>query len=197
MDSIKRIWHKLWQTKLPWWLLGMPAGGLLMLAAGALAVTGFQFTMAATSTTEFCLSCHEMSDNIEKDYKLSIHYHNAKGIQATCADCHIPAPFIPKMERKLRATAEVYYSITGKIDTPEKFAEHKWAMASKVWAEMKANDSRECRACHDIENMNLAAQSKQAARRHDPEKMKAANMTCIDCHKGVAHSLPEPPMVDE
>jgi cytochrome c-type protein NapC len=65
-------------------------------------------------------------------------------------------------------------------------------MANAVWAKMKANDSRECRECHALESMDLAHQSKSAAKRH-ARVQKQGGKTCIDCHTGVAHQQPDAP----
>jgi nitrate/TMAO reductase-like tetraheme cytochrome c subunit len=54
---------------------------------------------------------------------------------------------------------------------------------------MKASDSRECRNCHTWEAMDPHKQTARAQ-----EKMaegQKEGKTCIDCHKGIAHSLPK------
>ena len=81
--------------------------------------------------------------------------------------------------------------ILGTIDTKEKFEAHRADMAERVWAEMRSNDSRECRNCHALGTMNLEIQDKRAARRHTLERKQEKGETCIDCHQGVAHELPE------
>jgi len=75
------------------------------------------------------------------------------------------------------------------IDTPEKFEAHRAEMAQSVWATMKANDSLECRNCHAVEHMDFKLQDPKAA-----DLMQAGferGDTCIDCHKGIAHKLPD------
>ena len=64
-------------------------------------------------------------------------------------------------------------------------------MASRVWAKMKATDSRECRSCHDFAHMALDTQSRSARARHSSAPDKGE--TCIDCHQGIAHTLPDEP----
>ena len=56
---------------------------------------------------------------------------------------------------------------------------------------MKANDSRECRNCHALESMELSKQDKSAQKKHTLERKLQKGETCIDCHKGIAHKLPE------
>ena len=50
------------------------------------------------------------------------------------------------------------------------------------------NDSAECRSCHTPAAMVFAKQPADAASAH--QSLATSGMTCIDCHKGVAHTLP-------
>jgi cytochrome c-type protein NapC len=54
---------------------------------------------------------------------------------------------------------------------------------------MKANDSLECRNCHSSESMDLTKQNPRAAQAHE-RSLFSGEKTCIDCHKGIAHKLP-------
>ena len=164
-------------------------GGLLFLG-GVLFTAVFSVGLSYTNTTEFCTSCHSMKINL-KEYKETPHYRNASGVRATCADCHVPKEFGPKIVAKVLAYKDVLHEILGTIDTKEKFEAHRWEMANRVWAKMKATDSRECRTCHTWDSMDLSEQDKSARRRHGraPDEGK----TCIDCHKGVAHEEPDEP----
>ena len=134
---------------------------------------------------EFCISCHEMEENVYQEYKPSIHYSNRTGVRAACSDCHVPKPWIHKMVRKIQASNEIYHKILGTVNTPEKFDEHRLTMAKSVWNTMKSTDSRECRNCHNFESMNPEFQRPRARKQH----MNAfkTGQTCIDCHKGIAH----------
>jgi len=58
------------------------------------------------------------------------------------------------------------------------------------WARLKANDSLECRNCHNYESMDLTRQSTRAAQIHQ-RWLVTREKTCIDCHKGIAHHLPD------
>lgn len=152
---------------------------------------GFNTVLELTNKMEFCISCHEMGDTPYKEYQQTVHYKNSSGVQATCADCHVPRPWIHKVVRKIEATREIYHMLAGTIDTPEKFEEHRWTMANRVWDSMRATDSRECRNCHDYDNMDLSEQDRYARKRHT--RGIDEGQTCIDCHQGVAHELPSKP----
>lgn len=158
---------------------------LLCIAIGGCLFAGMSTVIHSTSTDGFCLSCHEMKDNIyTESFQKSIHGSNRTGVKVVCADCHIPQEFVPKMARKIQATNEVWGHLTGVIDTPEKFEAHRGEMAKKEWARMKANDSRECRNCHDVSKL----QKKFMAPFHNASLKEGK--TCIDCHTGIAHKLP-------
>lgn len=167
---------------------------VIVFFAGFISFGGFNSILAHTNTMEFCTSCHSMKVNLE-EYKQTIHYKNASGVQADCADCHVPKAFFPKMKAKILAYKDVLHEILGTIDTPEKYEAHRWGMANAVWDKMRANDSRECRSCHDFDNMEFADQGRSARKKHPRAQLKGE--TCIDCHKGIAHEEPEEPEEEE
>ena len=178
------------QSRRPWWKGPACMGGMLILV-GVILFAGFNVALEATNTQEFCISCHTMRGNYEESKKAP-HFKNPSGVQAGCPDCHVPRQYGHKLVAKVLAAKDVWHEMLGTIDTPEKFEAHRWDMATRVWAKMKANDSRECRHCHDFKNMDLENQGKQASRRHT-RVMEKGGKTCIDCHAGIAHKQPEPP----
>ena len=178
-----------------WKLLATPSGsvslGVLVLGGALVGAAGFQafeVVIHETSTDAFCLVCHDQDIGLEMAG--TAHFDNATGMRAGCADCHLPHAFWPKVVYKTRAgVKDVYHTILGTIDTPEKFEAHRMHMATVTWKAMNANDSRECRHCHDESRWDLAAQSEKAREFHGPALAKGK--TCIDCHKGIAHELPQ------
>jgi len=149
---------------------------------------GFNTAMEMTNNEEFCISCHEMRDYVYEEYKDSVHYANRTGVRATCPDCHVPKEWTYKVVRKIKATNELFHKALGTIDTPEKFEKKRLQLARNVWKEMKDTDSRECRNCHDYASMDYAEQGRRSMQQH-AEGLDTGK-TCIDCHKGIAHSLP-------
>ncbi|MGD8843467.1 MAG: NapC/NirT family cytochrome c [Gammaproteobacteria bacterium] len=182
----------LWRRPRVWFLLGIPLGGFLMFFIGAIALGTFNKVMAYTNTLEFCTSCHEMKDFLFEEYKETVHYQNASGVRAVCSDCHVPHEWFPKVARKIQASfRELPAKVLGVIDTREKFDAKRLELAEDVWAGMKATNSRECRNCHSVEAMKLAEQDRSARKKHSLERMQKRGESCIDCHKGIAHKLPE------
>ena len=182
-NILKRFWQ--WFRKPS----RMAIGTIIILSAigGILSWVGFNYGLEKTNTELFCASCH-MQDAYP-EYLHSVHYQTRTGVGASCPDCHVPHEFGAKMKRKIIAAKEVYAHYTGKVDTLEKFNAHRLEMAQNEWARMKANDSKECRNCHNVDRMNFNDQRSVAARMH--QKMKTEGKTCIDCHKGIAHQLPD------
>jgi cytochrome c-type protein NapC len=96
---------------------------------------------------------------------------------------------VHKIVRKVQASNEVFHKVLGSIGTPEKFQAKRAQLAASVWKSMKATDSRECRNCHDFRSMDFSVQAERGGRLH--EQGFEEGKTCIDCHKGIAHSLPQ------
>ena len=155
---------------------------------------GFNTAMEATNKEAFCISCHEMEDNVYVEYQETIHYANRTGVRATCPDCHVPKEWHHKVVRKIQATNELFHKALGTIDTPEKFEAKRLRLAQNVWRAMESTDSRECRNCHDFDSMDFTAQGRRAVAQHSTGLEEGK--TCIDCHKGIAHQLPDMHEVD-
>ncbi len=58
--------------------------------AGIIFWGSFNTALEITNTEAFCVSCHEMYDNVYQELKPTIHYTNRSGVRATCPDCHVP-----------------------------------------------------------------------------------------------------------
>lgn len=159
---------------------------LFFMIVGVIFWGGFNTSMEVTNTLKFCISCHEMEENVYQEYKKTVHYNNRSGVRATCSDCHVPRPWIHKVIRKVQATNEVFHKLLGTIDTPEKFDAKRLKMAKNVWHAMKDTDSRECRNCHNFDSMAPESQKKRSRKQH--AKAMIDGNTCIDCHKGIAHT---------
>lgn len=157
---------------------------------GVLFWGGFNTALEVTNTERFCVSCHEMRDNVFAELKDTIHYTNRSGVRATCPDCHVPHNWTDKIARKMQASKEVWGKIFGTIDTREKFVGMRLELAQHEWARLKANNSLECRNCHGTDYMDLTKQSIRAQQAHGTFLL-TGQRTCIDCHKGIAHRLPD------
>ena len=81
-------------------------------------------------------------------------------------------------------------TMVGTISTEEKFRARRGYLAAREWQRMKNNDSKECRNCHDFDYMDFSEQGRRSVAQHS-SALAAGDKTCVDCHKGVAHRLPD------
>ncbi len=178
----RRIIEKICRRYLLVFLSGIFILGILFWGA-------FNTALEKTNNLAFCISCHEMKDNVYQEYRQSIHYRNRTGVRATCPDCHVPREWGHMLARKIRATNELMHKMLGSIDTPEKFQAKRLELARHVWQTMKDSDSRECRNCHNFNAMDMSRQKSRSRTIHRLSQQRGK--TCIDCHKGIAHHLPD------
>ncbi|GAA5317632.1 MAG: cytochrome c3 family protein [Candidatus Pelagadaptatus aseana] len=186
-EWLKKYWKTLNRPSVHFSLGFLTLGGFI---AGIIFWGGFNTAMEYTNTQQFCTGCHEMRDNVYAELKETIHYSNRSGVRAKCSDCHVPHDWTYKMARKMAASKEVWGKIFGTINTREKFLENRRRLAEHEWSRLKANNSRECRNCHEFDYMDFTRQSKRASEMHSTA-LASGEKTCIDCHKGIAHELPD------
>ncbi len=179
-----------------WTILTTPAATLSLafltlggFVGGVMFWGAFNTALELTNTEKFCTSCHEMKDNVYQELTNTVHFTNRSGVRASCPDCHVPHQWTDKIARKMQASKEVWGKIFGTINTREKFLDKRLELAKHEWARLKANDSLECRNCHSAVAMDFTKQTQRAADIHS-RYLLTGKATCIDCHKGIAHELP-------
>jgi len=185
--SLKTAWRALRSPSAKWSVLSLLVLGVVVGAAG---VIGTQVMVTVTGTNQFCsTSCHSMQW-VAKEYQASVHHVNRTGVQAGCHDCHIPHSYPAILFYKAKAGAkDVIGEMTGVISTEEKFNKERARMAKDVWDEYKENNSARCRTCHTFTPEIVAKQKDFVQPMH--QQFLAGAMTCVDCHKGIAHKAPE------
>ena len=182
---IVRLWTVIWRPSPRFAVVTLVVfGGIL----GILFWGAFNWGAEETDTLNFCISCHEMRDTVYQEYKQTIHYQNPFGVRAACPDCHVPHPWPLLIRRKIQASNELLHKMLGTINTVAEFHEHRLELAEQVWATMKANNSLACRNCHKVDAFAISKMSPEAQAVMIPGLK--AGLTCIDCHKGIAHHLP-------
>ncbi len=187
---LRRLRRALFSPSARWSVFALLAIGLV---AGAGSVIGTQVAVHVSGTDQFCgTTCHSHEKFVYPEHKQSAHYANRVGVRAMCVDCHVPHSYPAKLFFKAEAgMIDAYSELRGTIATQEKFDQERWRMANVVWEQMRANNSANCRSCHDPLAMDAKKQSEDAVSQH--KKFAAGKATCIDCHTGVAHKDPEAP----
>ena len=151
---------------------------------------GTQVMVVATGTNEFCGgACHSM-----QWVAASTRPAATRSTGPACRRAATIATFRTTTPRLLwyKAKAgikDVIGEMRGVIDTEEKFKKERARMAEHVWAEYKANNP-------PIAGPATRSLVRSSAKQKDfvrpmHEQFLAGQMTCIDCHKGIAHKLPE------
>ena len=183
MKLLKRFWKRLSTPS------KAAAGVVLFMGfiGGLLFWGAFNTGMEATNTEQFCSGCHAP---IVKEIRETIHYSNRSGVRAICSDCHVPHNWTDKIVRKVQASKELAFHFIGTIDTEEKFKARRGHLAHREWQRMKENNSQECRNCHQFNYMDFSEQGPRAVRQHSTT-LAVGDKTCVDCHKGIAHKLPD------
>lgn len=179
-----------WANSRNKWLLGIPLGGFIAFVLGAAALGTTNYVLHETSTTEFCYLCHSHEAFIKPEYEASSHFKNLSGVRAECADCHLPHDnWFELVWTKAVVSLDIIPEMMGKLDTAEKYEEHRAEMATAVWRQFRENDSKFCRSCHSVDAMDLENQERRTARQHT--RAAENGETCIDCHYGIVHVAPE------
>lgn len=188
--AVRRFFGWLFSPSAHWSVIALLLLGLLI---GFAATVGTQVAVAWSGTNEFCGSaCHSHALSVYPEYKASVHGSNRTGVQAKCSDCHIPHSYPTVLFYKAKAgIRDAVAEVQGVISTKEKFEKERWRLASHVWEEMRADNSANCRTCHNPDAWDEAKQGKSVVKQH--KKFKSGEATCIDCHTGVAHAEPKDP----
>ena len=184
---VRRTWRRLTSPSARWSVLSLLLIGIVL---GFLATAGTQVMVHATGTDAFCSgACHSMQW-VGKEHRQGIHQVNATGVKAGCHDCHVPHDYPYLLWYKARAgIKDAIGEMRGVISTEEKFKKERARLAGHVWEEYKSNDSQACRYCHQFSAEVIAKQKEFVRPMHQQALERKA--TCIDCHKGIAHTAPE------
>jgi len=186
MKWIINIWRTLTQ---PAKYLTLGTVGFSAFLMGIIFWGGFNTVLEATNTEAFCISCHSMESTPYKELQQTVHWSNRSGVRATCPDCHVPHNWSRKMARKMEASHDVWGWMLQTINTPEKYEAKRLEMASREWKRFDMDESLACKNCHNYDSMKWDVMSALAQKQM--KRAAETDQSCIDCHKGVAHKLPD------
>lgn len=156
-------------------------GGLIAAACiGAVSVG-----VKLTSTTSFCLSCHEMRV-YQDELMASSHAKDADGNEISCSQCHIPGGNVVRM-----LGAKTWMGLKDLwVHTVEGGEDLDRAVMQPI--ARRFTDDANCRACHEDLEKNakndgpISAEGKLA---HDNYlgKNGQSRSGCVGCHQNLAH----------
>ena len=154
--------------------------GLFVVFCG---ITGY--ALQATSSTEFCMSCHEMTP-YRQELRFSSHAKDKDGKDIGCAQCHIPRGVGPRY-----LAVKMYSGI-------KDLAVHLWSKPdslNRAHAQAVARrfvDDANCLVCHQELYKNAkndAPVSEYGRLAHDAYlgKNGTTKRNCAGCHINLAH----------
>lgn len=166
-------------------------GGIL----GAIAFWTGQVTLHATSTDDFCMTCHS-NHSLRDEVMASVHGNNAAGIVVQCRDCHLPNESFAYLRKKIAVSPDLWRFITTPgFNTQEHLEEHRLEWAELTREYLRSIDSSTCSDCHSriYDDPPPDGMSRMAVNVHrfNANRDPAERQTCVDCHTGVAHPFPE------
>ena len=146
------------------------------------------YSLKATSTVEFCTSCHEMKVHAE-ELKFSTHAKDKDGKPISCSDCHIPAGYGPRyLSVKIYSgLKDVYVHF---VEQPENINRGEQQLVARRFV-----DDNNCLRCHEDLYKDAKGEkkiSREGQLAHDAYlgKNGQARSNCAGCHINIAH-LPE------
>lgn len=142
------------------------------------------------SSNKFCASsCHEMESTVYKELQSSTHWTTSTGVRPSCADCHVSERLVPAMWDHFLGMKELIVHITSDVSKPGNFDKnYRVETANRVRLRMLANDSKNCRTCHD---MTAIKPKRKRGQKQHAEAIESKT-TCIACHYDLVHKEVEP-----
>lgn len=146
---------------------------------GLLAVIGADKAIVATSSNQYCSSCHSHPHSTTS-WKLSTHYENKGGVVVKCVDCHLPVGGIDYLTTKIKFGVKDAYGEIFK-DT----SEIDWEQKSKLEHAVNFTFKESCIRCH--QNLFPLELTKEGNEAHLYYTQIPEKIHCINCHLNVGH----------
>jgi predicted CXXCH cytochrome family protein len=152
---------------------------------------GPRWTTTVAAQDDTCLSCH--GKKVARNWQDALHMAN-NFTCVTCHDLHTAEDPIAKSGGQAevctvchKTQKEGIHALHGQLDkNPDCTDCHDPHADQRPVGVMLTNDSAGCRTCHDLTAMSndpgIAARASSYHRAMDPQEL-----TCADCHQGVAH----------
>lgn len=166
-------------------LKSIKTGKLLFLAGVVLTAAAIFFgnkAVSATSTDDYCASCH-VHPHSTQSWKLSTHHDNKNGIYVHCVDCHLPPHGEGYLVEKAKTGARDLWAKWFK--DPESF---NWEAKSQIEYAKGHTFEASCTHCHQNNfPLGLTAEGREA---HLYYEQQEGDLHCINCHITVGHHDP-------
>ena len=158
-----------------WFLPGLILGVVLILGGGK--------ALDATSTNEYCMSCH-IHPQADAAWKKSVHYDTKSGSRIGCVECHLP----PKGENYLWAKGTTGLRDLWSYWTKDS-ASFNWEERGQLEIARGHVFENSCKKCHV--NLFPAKLTKEGENAHlyYTQTKKTDELHCINCHLNAGHYI--------
>ena len=159
-----------------WFIPGVIAGALIFL--------GFDKAVTASSSNDFCASCH-VHPQATASWKQGVHYATQSGYRISCAECHLPPKGEGYLIEKARTGMRDLWSHWTKDSTS-----FDWEAASTQERAVEHVYNASCVKCH--ENLFPAKLTREGSDAHLYYKQmdeKGHEIHCISCHLNAGHYI--------
>ncbi|MBI5008863.1 MAG: SUMF1/EgtB/PvdO family nonheme iron enzyme, partial [Bacteroidia bacterium] len=158
-----------------WFVPGVIVGVILILGGGK--------AIDATSSNEFCMSCH-IHPQADAAWKKSVHYDTQSGSRIGCVDCHLP----PKGENYLYHKAKTGLRDLWSYWTKDS-ASFNWEARGSLEIARGHVFESSCKKCHV--NLFPAKLTKEGENAHlyYTQTKKTDELHCINCHLNAVHFI--------
>lgn len=136
----------------------------------------------ATSTNEFCETCH-VHPHVFDSWKLSKHHDTESGIHVGCVECHLPPNGHGYLKEKARLGLKDVYGFLFKDS-----ADFNWEAKSTLEQAQHFVFKESCINCH--ENLFPLTLTKEGQDAHLYYTQNEDELRCINCHLHVGHFDP-------
>lgn len=146
------------------------------------------YALQATSSTAFCVSCHEMKPYPEEQ-RFSSHAKDKDGNEIGCSQCHIPQGMGPRFFA-VKTYSGVKDLVVHFWSKPDRLHRARTQVVARRFV-----DDANCLACHQDLYTNAKAEapvSEYGRLAHDAYlgKNGTTKRNCVGCHINLAH-LPD------
>ncbi len=162
------------------WLIFTP--GILL---GIILLWGSGKAIEATSTDEYCNSCH-VHPQADISWKRSVHYDTRSGTHTHCVDCHLPPKGEGYLKHKIRTGVHDVLAHWFKDS-----ADFNWDAKSKLENAVHHTFDISCNKCHaNLFPIQLTKKGSDAHLYYLSQTEKGIDIQCINCHLNAGHYDP-------
>ncbi len=183
-------WRALFRPSTRFSIATLVIGGI---AVGVVGYFVSQQVLHATSTDEFCMSCHSGHAH-DEEVLATAHGNNSSGIVVECQQCHLPQEPINYLIAKIKVSTDVFtYLATPDFSTTEWQEANRARLSEMAREDIRGMNSSTCRNCHvRVYEFQPEAMSQMAAGMHtmNASRPESERQQCVDCHTGIAHPYP-------